>query len=178
VGEEAEAAQPIVEGDHHHPLTGQGRAVVEGRRARAVDEAAAVDPHHHRRSRGGLQVRREDVEAEAVLAHGQGAHAIVGPVVALRADGAIAVPGPNPVPGRCRPGRPPAQITYGRSGIGDVLEGDDAARGHARHPARLGGRRRKGRIRPSRRPKRQAQDRRDNRHRPLHAVPPPISPPA
>ena len=66
--EEAEAAEAIVEAHEDDAAPREVRAVVDGRRAAAVDEAAAVDPDHHRQLRRGRLLGRPDVEVEAVLA--------------------------------------------------------------------------------------------------------------
>ena len=47
VSEEAESSQSIIQTDEYDALASELRAVVFGRRSSAIDEAAAVDPHHH-----------------------------------------------------------------------------------------------------------------------------------
>ena len=64
--EEAEAAEAIVQADHHHAVAREGRAGIDRRRTAAVDEAAAMEPDHHRPLLLRLG-RPPDVEIEAVL---------------------------------------------------------------------------------------------------------------
>ncbi len=72
VVEPAEAAEPVVEGDHHDP--GRCRepgAVVDARTPRAEHESAAVDPHEHRTQAGGSRRRHPHVEVETALGPGR-----------------------------------------------------------------------------------------------------------
>ncbi len=65
--EETEVAQPIVEADQHHSIAGELRPVVDRRGCSAIDEPAAVDPHHHRQVVCRSAPRAPDVEIQAVL---------------------------------------------------------------------------------------------------------------
>ena len=64
----AECAKPVVDGDDDHGAAlREVVTVVDGRRARAHQEAAAVDPDEDGPPRG-VEARRPDVEREAVFA--------------------------------------------------------------------------------------------------------------
>ena len=128
---EAEAAQPVIEGDHDDALLRQRGPVIQRRCARAVDEAPAMDPDHDRRLAG--QRRRADVQLQAVLAGGAGADAVVlrGDLHAQRAEGGRIS---RSAPGGRRLRRFPAQRPRRRRRIGNVAKDRDGLR----HPAGQG----------------------------------------
>ena len=64
MGQEAQGAQAVIEGYHHHALLHQPHRIVTGA-AGAIDKGAAVDPDHDRILTG--RFRRVDVEEQAVL---------------------------------------------------------------------------------------------------------------
>ena len=138
---EAQPAQPVVQRHHHDAAPRKVVALVERRRAGAVDQRPAVDPHHDRRARAGL-LRRPDVQVQAILAHRRGTDAGIAIGRRLDADRAI---GGGVAPARPRGRRlrrPPAQRPDRRRRIGNVpVRGDrvlHAARQHALAQARLG----------------------------------------
>ena len=138
--QEAEGAEPVVDGDHHHvPPPGQRRAVVEHLGARAEQEGAAVDPHQDRPpppvGRG-----RPDVQIEAVLAGTADAQAHDGPderaVLRGRRPEARGVVRAGPRLGRL--GRPEATRPDRRAGVGNPAEHREACLGQAAHATPAG----------------------------------------
>ena len=78
VGEIAERAEAVVDGDQHHAALRQPRPVVGDVGAVADGQPAAVDPNQH----GGAVVRprrRPDVQVEAVLVHAVDARVVERP---------------------------------------------------------------------------------------------------
>ena len=120
VSQETQRTQPVVDRDDHDVASGRQPARVVNVAA-AVDEPAAVDPHHHRTFLAVLSAGRSpDVECQAVFAGGF-AHARLetGVLHALR-------PGLGGVqharPARRRPRHLPSQWSHRRRGIRNVLE--------------------------------------------------------
>lgn len=63
VGEEAQRVEPMIDGDDNNATRGKTRAVVARLGAGADDEAAAMNPNHHRQARLCPQSgRRPNVE--------------------------------------------------------------------------------------------------------------------
>ena len=121
--QEAEQAKPIVDGDQHHAGAGQGFAVVQRHAASALDEAAAVNPHHHRHFGVACASRRPDVQIQAVFALRDRPLG----VEALRRGRLHAGLGKRrgvafPLPRRGGRGRLPAQLADRRRREGDALE--------------------------------------------------------
>ena len=126
VGEEPHHAKAIVDGDHHHPLSSKGGAIIGVRGPRTPGEAAAVNPHHHRRF--PLGVGGPDVQVEAVLRGGSvrpSEHA-GGGVGRLGALGREIPPIPGARPGRRRFRGRPAPGPGGGQSVGNGLEDRDA----------------------------------------------------
>jgi hypothetical protein len=71
VGDEAERADPILDHHEHDTLARETFSVACALSSPTAVVAAAVDPHHHRLPRVAAEVRRPDVEIEAVLAGGE-----------------------------------------------------------------------------------------------------------
>ena len=128
VGQEAQRAQPVVDGDYHHTLLRQLGPVVDGHGARPRLEAAAMDPEHH--GQGGRSIilslhrrrGRPHVQIEAILAgltYGQ----IEGLSLRwLRAGRAESDAGALVGPRRHGLRRLPAQVAHRRGRVGDALE--------------------------------------------------------
>jgi hypothetical protein len=135
VGQEAERAQPVVDGDDDHALAHQRRRVIVV--ALAGHQRPAVNPHHD--GPGAEAVlgagRREDVQVQAVL-RGAGDAERRGRLRAVRRE-LGRVPYPVPAGGRLR--RAPAQRADRRSRVGDAEELIRAAGGRAAKHAARGG---------------------------------------
>ena len=144
VREEAKAAQAVVEAHEDEAAPRELRAVVHGRRAAAVDEAAAVDPHHHRQLRRGRLLGRPDVEVQAVLARWRAKWRRVAREGLLHAVVRVGARRAHAVPGGRGPRGAPAQIARGRRRERHAFPGDNALAGHTRHEAALGADRSRG----------------------------------
>ena len=125
VGEEAEHAEPVVDGDDDGAVRRELGAVVVA--AGVLREAAAMDPHEHRAAAvvAAAQRRRGDVQVQAVLVERPGRHERARRLRAARRElGGVAdaVPGdrrlrwpPAPVAGRSRRvGHPAERVAPGR----------------------------------------------------------------
>ncbi|MNS74777.1 hypothetical protein D3C72_1082610 [compost metagenome] len=142
VGEEAELAQAIVDADQHHPVAGEGRAVIEGQGARPHAVRSAVQPDHDRRRSGRLG-GRPDIQRQAVFA-GRFRRAADGDDVGhiggagLRGGRTERRRFAHAVPGRKRQRRLPAQVADRGGGVGHAAK-------HVRRsfatPAQVAGRR-------------------------------------
>ena len=130
VGQEAQRTQPVVDRDDDDVASGRQPARVIDVAA-AVDEASAVDPHHHRALLVVLCARRSpDVERQAVFA-GRLAHPRFesGVLHALRPGlGGVQ----HPRPPRRRPRQLPSQRPHRRCRIRNALEHS----GNPRRPCR------------------------------------------
>jgi hypothetical protein len=122
--QESVDAQPVVDGDQHHAVPCEGRAVVARNGAGAVGEGAAVDPDHHGQP-GRRRVRRPDVQVETFLARDRGLRedGVEGREVGwLRYRGTELERVPGPLPGWRRLRRPEAVGPERGGGIGNALE--------------------------------------------------------
>ena len=120
VGEGAEAAEPIVEADHHQPLLRQRRARIGGRRRSAIHEAAAIDPEQDRQlgaGAGGLP----DIGVEAVLGRRGAKRGRVAGEGKLHAVVAIGGGFAHALPAGHGLGHAPAQVADRRRGEGNAL---------------------------------------------------------
>ena len=130
VGQEAERAEPVVDGDHDHAVLDQGGRVVVV--ALAGHQGATVDPHHDRPVAPGGARRGVDVQVQAVLggaghAEGRGR---------LRAVRREAGRGAHARPPRGRLRRLPAQVPDRRRRVRDAEElAGPRGRGAAQQPA-------------------------------------------
>ena len=156
VGDVAERAQSVVDGDQHHALFGEAVRVVVLLGIGGQDrERATVEPDHHRQVFGVLG--RGDVKVQRVFAHAAFVDALQRPVLGglVRPLHRVA----HAVPGFRRHRRSPAQLAQRRLGVGDAQElpgavvGFEAAQlaaGGADHRTRAGGpaevRQRVGRV--------------------------------
>ncbi len=121
MAEQAEDAQPVVDG-HDHGVALDGQPVGAVGIARSAEEAATVEPDHDgpQPPSGGAVRRDGDVEVQAVLGAGRPAGPEHGQLYTAGTGGpgvAHALP-----PGR-RLRKPPAQRAGRGSGEGDALEG-------------------------------------------------------
>src|ERR1017187_7932167 len=124
----SEAPHTIVEADEHHTALGEVRPVVDRGRASAVDEPAAIDPHHDGQLAGRPLDGRPHVEVQAVLG-GLGAERRgVAWKRKLHAIGCIGGGGSHTLPLRDGLRRAPAILACGRRGVRNALERDHAAR--------------------------------------------------
>ena len=160
--EETEAAQAVVDAHEDHALAGEVVALVDRRLGAAVDQAAAIDPDHHRQLLRCRLRRSPDVEEQAVLAE-VGSDARVAANDALQAVVTDLDRRPHARPGLDRLRRPPTQVAHRRSGERHALEGQDAVCGGALKPAGVdlddGRRRRGGGVRPGHNCEQQANQR-------------------
>ncbi len=69
MGEKAEVAESIVNGDDDHAVRCQIVTIVYGYSARAFNMAAAMEKQIHGQGLRGRRTRRPYVEREAILAH-------------------------------------------------------------------------------------------------------------
>ena len=128
MGQEAQRAQPVVDGHQHQPAFRQRPLVEPSRDARARRIRAAVDPHEYRMLALGRPLRSGHVQVEAVLA-AIGRVARVPALGELRASQAEGGGLANPAPRRHGPRLPPPQIAHGRPGVRDTLESRPAVGG-------------------------------------------------
>jgi hypothetical protein len=171
VREEAQMAQPVVEADEHDAPARECAAVVHRGRRAAVDEAAAVDPHHHGQARIGARGgRTPHVQIEAVfrglLAERRG---VAGKRL-LRAVRPVVRRVARAAPRRRGLRRAPAQGTHGRRGEGHALEGRDPGVLRAAQRAGVDARLRRGLAQALFRGERGQQHQRDGRE--SHGLPP------
>ena len=133
VGQEAQGADPVIDGDHHDAPAGNPLPVKFHFRGITALEAAAEEPDQN----GHLLVRLlrlcPDVQVKAVLAHGDFRIHMPLPAVDVvsqarnplhgngRKTGAV----PHARPAFTGLGRPPAVLTHRRRGKGNPLEGRD-----------------------------------------------------
>lgn len=129
--QETQRAKAVVEGhDHHAVLLGQHTAVVHA--SSPGHETAAVYPDHHRQvAGGGGQLRRVDVQVQAVFAALDLTRHLAGHRKQrqhhLRTDTAKLTGVSERTPGRGGLRSLPAQLTHGRGGVGNAEEALDAA---------------------------------------------------
>ena len=128
MGEEAQRIEPMVDGDDDNAARGKTRAVVARLGAGADDEAAAVNPDHHRQARAiAWSGRRPNVQMQAILGGCGAAEVDVVPHDALHGMRAKLMCRPHACPGRSRLRRAPTQSPDRRRGIGDAFVNADAA---------------------------------------------------
>jgi len=126
VGEESEPSHTIVEADEYDAALGEMRSVVNGGRASAIDETAAVDPDHDGQLAECPLDGRPHVEIQTVLV-GLGAQRRgVAGERKLHTIGRIGGGGSHALPCRDRLRRAPAILAGGRRGVGNSFERDHA----------------------------------------------------
>ena len=107
MGEEAQRIEPMIDGDDDNAARGETRAVVARLGAGADDEAAAMNPDHHRQARAvAWSGRRPNVEMKAILGGRGAAEVDIVPHDALHAN----------APRTHRVGRTPVQAGAGSGG--------------------------------------------------------------
>src|SRR5437867_11398573 len=123
--EEARRPEAVVERDDHGTLLREARAVVALLTTETGAEATTVNPHHHRpRCGGGAQLRRPDVQVEAVLGHTSCEGIDVSVDLCLHAVLPELVGTPDTGPARRSLRRTPAQSSHRRRCVGNTAEHD------------------------------------------------------
>ena len=149
MAEEAEAVQPVADGDHHHAAAGDAFAVKLHLGGVADLQSAAEVPDVHGEVLPPVR-RRPDVEVQAVLGHGE--LRVHGPFpgvdVLHRVAGAVGLHGDGPevrrekiaLPVLAGLGSTPAVLAHRRCGKGNALVTGDAGIGgrQSANPAVLG----------------------------------------
>ncbi len=124
--EKSETAETIIEADEDNAVLREMRAVIDGRRGTAIDEAAAVNPDHDRQLLRGIR-RTPDVQIEAILAGRRAQRRSILRERLLHAVMGVGFRLAHARPGGSRLRRRPAQLADRRRGIGNALEVIDGA---------------------------------------------------